>query len=120
MAALKENVSLSKVATVPGSEVSGYTHNDVDSSTASVSTMYQKYYFTYGTGFEANGTKFNLTYYEDMLADTIWCNDKSTSSGLGYGTSTTNYSVYGRLVTFKKPTLICSKDNSGESYLNLL
>ena len=312
LAALRENVSLSKVATVPGSEVSGYTHNDVDSSTASVSTTYQKYYFTYGTGFEANGTKFNLTgaaitsgtyantysdlvgkylvgtsassngssssstmktttnlssvyyvvsatansytykqitsnkntteailasteddygtsyyyrgavknnyvefankcwrivritgdgsiklvlhndntskvsnpcssannsttaafahysgstytttynsagtdnmyigfmygtkgatsyanshantnkstiltnletwyknnltSYEDVLADTIWCNDKSTSSGLGYGTSTTNYSVYGRLVTSKKPTLICSKDNSG-------
>ena len=54
----------------------------------------------------------NLASYEDKLADTIWCNDKSTSSGAGYGTITTNYGAYGRLLTSKEPTLVCSKDNS--------
>ena len=48
--------------TTPGSEVSAYTKDDItDTSTASVSSTYQAYYITYGTGYEANGTKFNLT-----------------------------------------------------------
>ena len=48
--------------TAPGSEVSAHTKDDItDTSTASVSSTYQAYYFTYGTGWEANGTKFNLT-----------------------------------------------------------
>ncbi|UKI29009.1 MAG: hypothetical protein L6V78_01205 [Clostridium sp.] len=47
--------------TVPGSEVSAHVLNDVESATASVSSTYQACYFTYGTGWEANGTKFNLT-----------------------------------------------------------
>ena len=47
--------------TTPGSEVSAHTLDDVPSQTASVSSTYQAYYITYGTGWEANGTKFNLT-----------------------------------------------------------
>ena len=48
--------------TTPGSEISAYTKDDITTtSTASVSSTYQAYYFTYGTGYEANGTKFNLT-----------------------------------------------------------
>ena len=47
--------------TTPGKEVSAHTKDDVESQTASVSSTYQAYYFTYGTGYEANGTKFNLT-----------------------------------------------------------
>ena len=47
--------------TTPGKEVSAHTKDDVESQTASVSSTYQAYYFTYGTGWEANGTKFNLT-----------------------------------------------------------
>ena len=47
--------------TTPGSEVNAHTLDDVESKTASVSSIYQAYYFTYGTGWEANGTKFNLT-----------------------------------------------------------
>ncbi len=49
--------------TTPGKEVSAYTLEDIvdDTSTTSVSSTYQAYYFTYGTGYEANGTKFNLT-----------------------------------------------------------
>ena len=48
--------------TEPGKEVSAYTKDDItDTSKASVSSTYQAYYITYGTGYEANGTKFNLT-----------------------------------------------------------
>ena len=47
--------------TTPGQEVSAHTLDDVPSQTASVSSTYQAYYITYGTGWEANGTKFNLT-----------------------------------------------------------
>ena len=56
----------------------------------------------------------NLASYESKLADTIWCNDKSTRSGdLGYGTNSTNYSVYNRLYSAKQPTLKCPNDNNG-------
>ena len=55
----------------------------------------------------------NLSSYEDKLADTIWCNDKSTvSGGLGYGTNSTNYGAYSRLISNKTPTLKCPNDNS--------
>ena len=47
--------------TTPGQEVSAYTLDEVKSKTQSVSSDYQAYYITYGTGWEANGTKFNLT-----------------------------------------------------------
>ncbi len=56
----------------------------------------------------------NLASYESILADTIWCNDKSTvSGGLGYGTNETDYAAYNRLVSTKQPTLICPNDNNG-------
>ena len=56
----------------------------------------------------------NLESYESKLADTIWCNDKSTvSGGPGYGTNSTNYAASNRLTSTKQPTLICPNDNNG-------
>ena len=70
----------------------------------------------------------NLASYADKLADTIWCNDKSTittlssgftyGTGLGYGTNETGYGAYNRIygggaTTYASPTLICSNDNKG-------
>ena len=56
----------------------------------------------------------NLTSYESKLADTIWCNDKSTvSGGSGYGTNATYYAAYNRLDSTKQPTLKCPNDNNG-------
>ena len=56
----------------------------------------------------------SLAPYEDKLADTIWCNDKSTvSGGLGYGTNTTDYAAYNRFYSTKEPTLKCPNDNNG-------
>ena len=58
--------------------------------------------------------KNNLESYESKLADTIWCNDKSTvSGGPGYGTNSTDYAAYNRLRFTKQPTLICPNDNKG-------
>ena len=55
----------------------------------------------------------NLESYESKLADTIWCNDISINSGLGYGTDWTEYGAYNRLRSTKQPTLICPNDNNG-------
>ena len=57
--------------------------------------------------------KNNLASYESKLADTIWCNDKSTSSGLGYGNNDTDYNAMNRLTVTMSPTLVCLNDNNG-------
>ena len=61
LASLRDNNTLKTPLTTPGSEVSAHTKDDVESQSTSVSSTYQAYYITYGTGYEANGTKFNLT-----------------------------------------------------------
>ena len=61
LASLRDNNTLKAPLTTPGSEVSAHTKDDVESQSTSVSSRYQAYYITYGTGWEANGTKFNLT-----------------------------------------------------------
>ena len=60
LASLRNNTEISEPITIPGSEVSAYVLDDVESQTSSEDFL-QKYYVTYGTGWEANGTKFNLT-----------------------------------------------------------
>ena len=70
----------------------------------------------------------NLSTHEDKLADTVWCNDKSTittlssgstyGTGLGYGANKTGYGAYNRIygggaTTYASPSLICSNDNNG-------
>ena len=72
-------------------------------------------------------TRF-LEPYESKLADTIWCNDKSTfttftsgstyGTGLGYGTNKTGYGAYNRIyggnaASYASPSLICPNDNKG-------
>ena len=56
--------------------------------------------------------KNNLESYESKLADTIWCNDKSTVSG-GPGYDSTDYAAGNRLNSTKQPTLKCPNDNNG-------
>ena len=60
--AILANNEVKTPLTTPGSEVSAHTKDDIaDTSNVYVTSTYQAYYFTYGTGYEANGTKFNLT-----------------------------------------------------------
>ena len=91
------------------------THANINKST--ILTNLEKWY-----------EKNNLAQYEDKLADTIWCNDKSTfttytsgssyGTGLGYGTNQTGYGAYNRLyggnaASYANPSLICPNDNKG-------
>ena len=48
--------------------------------------------------------------YSDKVADVIYCNDRSYSSGTGYGTSVTYYSSYNRF-TNNNPVLTCPQKN---------
>ena len=41
----------------------------------------------------------NLTAYESVIDDNVWCNDKSVSSGLGYANDITYYGATQRLVS---------------------
>ena len=60
--AILANNEVVEPLTTPGQEVSAHTLDDfTDTQTKTVDTTYQSYYVTYGTGWEANGTKFNLT-----------------------------------------------------------
>ena len=61
LASLRNNTEISEPITIPGTEVSAHTLDDVPTQTASVSSTYQAYYITYGTGWTANGTNFDLT-----------------------------------------------------------
>ena len=62
MAELKANNEISTPMTVPGREPSAYTPDDVTRTvTHNLSSLQQTYLITYGTGWEANGTGFNLT-----------------------------------------------------------
>jgi hypothetical protein len=55
--------------------------------------------------------KSNMTSYSDYLEDTVWCNDRSITSGKGYGTNTTYYNARDRLYTNKTPSLACTNEN---------
>ena len=58
--------------------------------------------------------KNNLESYENKLADTIWCNNKSTLNGeFGYGKNETDYAAYNRIYYTGQPTLKCPNDNNG-------
>ena len=61
LTAIMRDNTVTEALTQPGIEPSAHTLDDVPVRTASVSSTYQAYYITYGTGWEANGTKFNLT-----------------------------------------------------------
>ena len=61
-ATILRNNEVKTLITTPGAEVSAYRESDVTRTFSSgVDSTRQKYYVTYGTGYEANGTEFNLT-----------------------------------------------------------
>ena len=49
--------------------------------------------------------------YSQYVADAIYCNDRSLSSGTGIGTTATYYMAYNRLYTNKTPSLKCPQNN---------
>ena len=69
----------------PGSNTYEATHANTNNST--ILTNLETWYTN------------NLKTYESVIDDTVWCNDKSVSSGLGYGTNDTDYGATQRLVS---------------------
>ena len=62
LAAIKRDNIVKTPLTVPGQDISAHTLSDIpDVSRTTVAPTYQKYYWTYGTGWKANGTGFDLT-----------------------------------------------------------
>ena len=61
LAALRENNIIGEPLTNPSLEASAHTLDDTESYSVSVSSTTQSYYITYGTGWTANGTGFDLT-----------------------------------------------------------
>ena len=61
LTAIMRDNTVTETLTQPGKEVSAHTLDDVQVQTTSMPSTYQAYYITYGTGWEATGTKFNLT-----------------------------------------------------------
>ena len=61
LASLRDSNTLKTPLTTPGKEVSAHTLDDAPNETRSVDSEDQANYITYGTGYEANGTNFNLT-----------------------------------------------------------
>ena len=59
--------------------------------------------------------KNSLTSYENKIADTIWCNDKSCSSDRNdcAGENLGMYNSYNRIGKDGTPTLICQNDSKG-------
>ena len=121
--------------TTPGTEVSAYKESDVTAtSSSSVSSTYRSYYVTYGTGYEANGTEFNLTgtavttdtytnSYASLVGkylpyDRIYDSGSSTA-GTKVTTTNLNYVVYVVSATSSKFTykLIGSNKNQSEALL---
>ena len=49
--------------------------------------------------------------FSSYLVDSIYCNDRSLSSGTGIGTTETKYKAYERLNTNKTPTFYCAQSN---------
>ena len=90
LAAIKRDNTVKSPSTTPGTEPSAHTLDDVPVQTARVASTYQAYYITYGTGWEANGTKFNLT--GTAVTSNTYANSYSTLVGK-YLTSDSLYSA---------------------------
>ena len=49
--------------------------------------------------------------FSSYLVDSIYCNDRSLSSGTGIGATNSNYKAYERLHTNNNPTFYCTQSN---------
>ena len=111
---LKDNAYIGFMFGTAGASDYASTHENTNKST--ILTNLESWY------------KNNLELYEDKLADTIWCNDKSTfttytsgltyGTGLGYGTNQTGYGADNRIYggnaeLYARPSLICPNDKNG-------
>src|SRR5574344_1170186 len=80
-----------------GSTTYEATHANTNSSTAK--TAIDTWYNT------------NLSSYSSKISDTLFCNDRSLSSGTGIGTTETYYGAYNRYFNTHVPALTCQNKN---------
>ena len=94
--ATNDNAYLGYMYGTPGSTTFDTTHANTTASTikGSLETWYQN----------------NLSSEASYISDTLFCYDRSLSSGNGYGTNTTYYGSYNRLNDNKSPVLICERN----------
>ena len=145
LAAIRRDNPLRDTLTIPGNEVSAYTLDSIPVKTGTVSSAGQSVYITYGTGWEANGTGFNLTgtavtadTYENSYSDLVGkylpylsiynsgsstAGTKKTTNGLSsiyYVVSATASSYTYKTITSNKNTteaiLASTEDDYGTSY----
>ena len=115
LASLRDNNILKTPITTPGSEVSAYKKDDItDTLTESVPSEYQAYYITYGTGWEANGTKFNLT--GTAVTSDTYVNSYSSLSGK-FLPETSGFYYPGDFSTKTAGTMKPTTDLSGVYYV---
>lgn len=60
LAALRKDNSLQEPITIPGTEISAASLDNVPTETKNISTSQQSRYFTYGTNWQANGQNFDI------------------------------------------------------------
>ena len=112
MAELKANNEIGTPATVPGREPSGYTLDDVtDTSTSHTTTTTANYYITYGTGWTANGSTFNLT--GTALSSSVY--SKFYSNLIGKYLPGGSISASGSPKTVSNTTVSCRQYNTSSS-----
>ena len=95
--ATNDNAYVGYMYGTPGSTTFDATHVNTNASTikGTLETWYQN----------------NLSSEASYISDTLFCYDRSLSSGNGYGTNTTYYGSYDRLNTNKSPILTCERKN---------
>ena len=129
--AILANNEVKTALTTPGKEISAYKLSDISGTTYTIYANTQGYYFTYGTGWTANGDKFNLTgaavtndtyansysslvgkylpdtscyfNYADFASDTAGTMETTTKlNGVWYVVSATSNSITCKLLTSNK------------------
>jgi len=68
-----------------------------NSESSNIKTLLENWY----------NTKIVNEGYDEYVADAIFCNDRTMTSGTGGSDINTTYSTYNRLFTTKEPTFIC-------------
>lgn len=86
---------------------SNYADTHANNNKSTILTNLEKWY--------TNVLSKQSGFSSDKLADVIWCNDKSTYSGLGYGSSASTQTIYGTYGRHqgKSISLVCPNDNNG-------
>ena len=94
-----DNVYVGYMYGTPGSSTYEDTHANTNDSTIKIANDNW-----YKTNVEDKG-------FSQYVADAIYCNDRSLSSGTGIGTTETFYMAYNRLETSNNPSLKCAQTN---------